>query len=424
MDNQGSNFLNGNSFGTLQPSVISDETADLLFGGGSTTSNPASVTPIKPKKKPTAQQPIVPVEDEEDEDNETHINREPFQVRDKISADDLLDDLLPAKNDDEEDEDKPIQKPVSQQPPIELDENDNSEPGEDDTFGSITKELIKLGIFKERDEDSTEPIKSGEGLRDRFMRESEEAANEKMYNFLMSKHGQEGLDVFDALFVKGVPVEDYLNKYKQLQDYQHIDLTQEDNQKKVFREAYRRQGLSEDKIEKKLQRAIDYGDLEEESGDLHEILMKQEQDEHNYMLDQSAKEQESKRLAKTQESNNYQSILGKKLKDREFDGIPVTDKVARETYDYLTTEKWQLPSGEKLTDFDKDVLELRDPKNHELKVKMALLLKAKLDLSKIKSKAVTTESNRVFDTLVKRDTLAKRTQKTIPPSNSFLANLK
>lgn len=423
MDNQGSNFLSGNTFGVQQASVISNDTAELIFGGGSTASNPASVTPIKPKKKPTAREPIVPVEDEEDEDNETQNNRDPFPVKDKISADELLNDLIPTKAEDEE-EDTPVQKSVPQQAPIELaDESDNSEPGEDDTFGSITKELIKLGIFKERDEDSNEPIKSGEGLRDRFVRESEEAANEKIYNFLMSKHGQDGLDVFDALFVKGVPIEDYLNKYQQIQGFQNMDLTQEDNQKKIFREAYRRQGLSEDKIEKKLQRAIDYGDLEEETGDLHEILVKQEQDEHNYMIEQSAKEEETKRATRNQEANNYQSILGKKLKDREFDGIPVTDKVARETYDYLTTEKWQLPSGEKLTDFDKDVLELRDPKNHELKVKMALLLKARLDLTKIKTKAVTQESNRVFDTLVKRETQARRTQKTVPPSNSFLANL-
>lgn len=422
MDNPGSNFLSGsNAFGVQQASVISNETADLMFGGGSVASNPATVAPLKPKKK--LQTAVIPVEDDEDDDDvDTHVNRDPFPIKDKVSADELLDQL--AAQETEEDDETPVAPKVPTKQPIEMiDENDSSEPDEENTFGNIAKELVKLGIFKERDEDSSEPVKDGESLKERFVRESEEAANDRMYNFLMSKHGEEGLEVFDALFVKGVPIKDYLSKYDQLQTFQDMDLSNEDNQKRVFREAYRRQGLSEDKIERKLQKSIDYGDLDEEVGDLHEILVKQESDERAYMLEQSvAKEQETKQR-KVQEANNYQRIFGAKLKEREFDGIPVTDKVARETYDYLTTEKWVLPSGEKLTDFDKDVLELRDPKNHEMKVKMALLLRAKLDLSKIKTKAVTQESNRVFDSLVKRDTQVKRTQKQVPPTSSFLGGL-
>ncbi len=98
--------------------------------------------------------------------------------------------------------------------------------------------------------------------------------------------------------------------------------------------------------------------------------------------------------------------------------------MARETYNYLTAKKWITPSGEKISDFDYDILQLNDPKNHEVKVKLALLLRNKLDLTKVKTKAVSTESNRVFDTLVKRDTLQKRTQKNTPPSHSFLEGLK
>ncbi len=416
MDNQ---FLSGgNSFGIQQASVINDETADLIYGGGSVASNPAGIAPIK-KKKPIVAQPIVP--EEEDEDDETQNNRDPFPVEDKLSADDLF-TQLEEKKDEEVEPTPPPKAPI--EPKAEEVEEDATEPDEDNTFGNITKELIKMGIFKQRDDDTSNPVKTGESLRDRFQLESEEAANEKIYNFIMSKHGQDGLDAFDAIFVKGVPAKDYLSKFDKLQSFQNMDLSQEENQKRVFREAYRRQGLPEDKIEKKLQKSIDYGDLEEETADLHEILLKQEQDELSYQVEQSAAQEEAKRQQKAEYANNLQLIFGQKLKERDFDGIPVTEKVAKETYDYLTTEKWVLPSGEKLTDFDKDVLELRDPKNHELKVKMALLLRTKLDLSKVKTKAVTTESNRVFDTLVKREAQAKRTQKTTPPTHTFLDGLK
>lgn len=424
MDNQGNNFFSeGNSFGIQQASVISDETADLIFGGGNTSANPAGIAPLRPKKKPKVVAPI-PNEEEEDEDNDVHKNRDPFEEADKISADDLLNSIGKTKEeDDEEEEEEEDPKPAAIVNSKSEQDEDPSEADEANTFGSIAKELIKMGIFKERDEDSTNPIKNGESLRDRFMLESEDTANNKIYNFLMSKHGQEGVDAFDAIFVKGVPVKDYLSKFDQLTTFKGMDLSLEDNQKKVYREAYRRQGLAEDKIEKKLQKAIDYGDLEEETADLHDILVKQEQDELSYQIEQAASEQEAKREQRGQYMNNLNLILGQKLKDRDFDGIPVTDKVARETYDYLSTEKWVLPSGEKLTDFDKDILELRDPKNHELKVKLALLLRNKLDLSKIKTKAVTDGSNKVFDNLVKRDAQNRRTQKAAPAPNSFLDGL-
>lgn len=421
MDNQGNNFLsNANSFGVQQASVISDETADLLFGGGSTSANPAVVTPIRrEKRKPQGQ--IQRNEDEDDDsNNDAHVNRDPFPIRDKLSADELLDSL--GQTDDEDTD--PTPAPVEPKPNPQLQADPEPNDDEDDTFSNLTKELVKAGVFQERDEDSTNPVKTPEAFKERWVREKQEQANNEIYNFIMSKHGQEGLDAFDAMFVKGVSPKDYLSKYSEIQKFQNLDLSTEDNQKMVFRETHRRQGWAEDKIERKLQRVIDYGDLEEETRDQHEILVKQEREDMNLKVAEAAEKAEFERQEKQQYANNLNLIFGEKLKEKEFDGIPVTEKVARETYDYLTTEKWVLPSGEKLTDFDKDVLELRLPKNHEIKVKLALLLRNKLDLSKIKSKAVSAESNRVFDTLVKRDTQQRRTGKTAPAiGKSFLEGL-
>jgi hypothetical protein len=417
MDNIGSNFLSGGtqSFGIQQASVISDETADLIFGGGSVSADPSSIAPVqKLKKKPTVQ-PIEHEDDDDDLDPDVHVNRQPKELDEKLTADEIFNSLEAPTDDDQ-----PV--PVTKLTPSGQDAITEAE--EHSTFSDIAKELVKIGIFKERDEDSTNPIKDGESLRDRFVRETQEKANSDIYNFILSKHGEDGVEAFDAIFVKGIPPKDYLAKFDQLQTMENLDLSVEDNQKKVFREAYRRQGMPEDKIEKKLQRTIDYGDLEDETKDLHEIIVKQEREDMNFKLAEAQEAEQAKREQKAQYANNLNLIFGQKLKEREFDGIPVTDKVARETYDYLTSEKWVLPSGEKLTDFDKDILELRDPKNHELKVKLALLLKNKLDLTKIKSKAVTQESNRVFDNLVKREAQVKRTQTLNSMSpKSFLDNL-
>jgi hypothetical protein len=420
MDNQGA-FLSGGtqSFGIQQASVISDATADLIFGGGTPSTDPSQVAPIKkePKKKQVVQ-PIQNDDDDDDLDPNVHVNRVAPPAPQTFSPDDILD--APLEDDDDAAEPAPNAKPKPNEPSeAEPTDNDDTE----STFEDIAKELVKLGIFKERDADSTKPLKTGEDFRDRFLQEKQDAVNEGIYNFIMSKHGEEGIEMFDAVFVKGIPIKDFAEKYSEIQSMENLDLSVEDNQKKIYREAYRRQGLSEDKIEKKLQRAIDYGDLAEEATDLHEIVLKQEREDMNFKLAQAQEVEANKRAQKQEYLNNLNQIFGAKLKEREFDGIPVTDKVARDTYDYMTSEKWVLPSGEKLTDFDKDILELRDPKNHEMKVKLALLLKQKLDLSKIKQKAITNDSNRVFDSLVKREAQVRRTQKVIPTSKSFLENL-
>lgn len=412
------NFLSGGPqpFGIQTTSTISGDVADMILGG-----TPASAaTPIK--KEPIKKKPIakpIKVEDEDDEDQEPE--QQDVEPKPKLTADDLFEQMDDEGNEDDEEEVEapeniiktdPNKKPAPKQFTPQQEE-------EHSEFEEITKELIKLGIFKERDEDSTSPIKTGESLRDRFLRETQEKANNDIYNFIMSKHGDEGLEVFDALFVKGVPIKDYLNKYTEIQDYEKMDLTKEDVQKAVFREGYRRQGLSEDKIEKKLQRAIDYGDLEEESKDLHEILLKQDRADMNNRLAQAQEEEEAKRAEKQHYMNNMNVILGQKLKEREFDGIPVTDKVARETYDYLTTPKWVTPEGQQITDFENDLRNLEDPRNHELRVKLALLLRNKLDLSKIKAKLVSQESNEVFGRLVKKDNQVRRVKNTPQPGANF-----
>lgn len=403
------NFLSGGSqsFGIQTSESITNDMADLIFGGQPVNSD-SKTTPIKrePIKKKAIAQPI------KDEDEEL----EPEQPEQKptFTADDLLDNIdnVETEEDEETDKQKPSPKKFEPQP-----ENEHSE------FEEITKELVKLGIFKERDEDTLKPVKTGEAFRDRFKQEVTEKANNDIYNFIMSKHGEEGMEVFDALFVKGVPIKDYLNKYVDIQNFETMDLSTEDNQKAVFREAYRRQGLAEDKIERKLQRAVDYGDLEEESKDLHEIILKQDKEENNNRLAEAQEAEAQKRAEKNQYMNNMNLILGQKLKDKDFDGIPVTDKVARETFDYLTTPKWRTPEGEEITDFENDLRNLQDPSNHELRVKLALLLKNKLDLTKIKARLVSQDSNEVFGRLVRKDNQIKRIKNTIQPGANFFDTL-
>ena len=53
---------------------------------------------------------------------------------------------------------------------------------------------------------------------------------------------------------------------------------------------------------------------------------------------------------------NVQSVIQEKLKDKQFDGIPINPKLAGELQDFLLVDKYKTASGETLTDFDKMIL--------------------------------------------------------------------
>ena len=89
--------------------------------------------------------------------------------------------------------------------------------------------------------------------------------------------------------------------------------------------------------------------------------------------------------------------------------------------DYLTTKKFKLPSGELLTEFDKEILELKKPTNHANKVKLAMLMqliKQDPTLSTIRKRAVSQESSEVFQE-VARNKSKKVVSSARPKTKNF-----
>lgn len=384
-----------NSFGIDISSSVnnSEELTDLIFGGASPIANPSDITKIDdedPEEKPQTKEPVI-----------------------ELSADDVLNGL-----EDEEDTSKTSKKPEEKQKEETPAKEDESS---DDVFSTLSKNLVDLGIFTQ--EEDEELPKTAEEFKDKWIAERQNQVNSDIYNFLMSKHGEEGYKIFNDIFVNGVDPREYLAKYVEVSSFKEMDLSSEPNQEKVVRESLRRQGLKEDLIDKKLQKMKDYGDLEEEASIAHELLVAQEERDLEEMAREKAEEEHFKKTQKAQYQANLQKILSEKLKTKEFDGIPVTDKVVREIYDYLDTEKWQLKNGDKLTDFDKELLDLRKPENLELRIKLALLLKNKLDLSKLKTSLLSKETSKIFTDLTIKEKINKRTQ-TTPVSNDFFSGLR
>ena len=202
-----------------------------------------------------------------------------------------------------------------------------------------------------------------------------------------------------------------------------MDLSSTDNQIKVVRQTLTDQGFDEEDIDTEVERLQNYGDLENVSTKYHKVLVKKEAQKLQKIEEQAAVQLQQKQAIRNQYINNVQNILQEKLKTKEFDGIPLSPKTASELQDFLLVDKYKTVSGETLTDFDKAILELKRPENHEQKVKVALLLKIlekDPTLSTIQKTGVTKKSNQLFTEVARQ---VQKDKKSTGGTSSIFSNL-
>lgn len=312
-------------------------------------------------------------------------------------------DILSALEEEEEEEEEGKEKLPKKETPKEKEE-DAEEPVSDNKFSALSKDLFKLGVFSKDEGEEDLEISSPEEFLDRFNYEKKKGAIEVVDNFI-GQFGEDYQEAFDAIFVKGVSPREYFGTYNKIEDFSSLDLKDESNQIAVVRQALADQGLDAEKIAAKIEKIKSYGDLEDEATTYHQILIKKEAAK----LEQLKKDNENKlqqfAAVKQQYIKNVNTILQDKLKNKEFDGIPLNPKLANELQDFLIADKYKTPSGETLTEFDKSILELKRPENHEKKVKIALLLKLiekDPTLSTIQKAGVTKKTDALFGELARQ----------------------
>jgi hypothetical protein len=302
---------------------------------------------------------------------------------------------------EEEEEEAPEAKKKPVQTPIAEEEEEESEAPKGATqFQALAKDLADLGVFS-LDEDEELNINNPEEFLERFNLEKQKGANEIITNFL-GQFGEEYQQAFDAIFVKGVNPKDYFQTTEVISSFSDMDLTKEDNQKKVLRQALKDQGFDPEDIESEIDRIENYGDLEQVAQKHHKVLVKKEAKKLEQLEQESQRKLQEKAAIRNQYITNVQSILSEKVKEKEFDGIPLNPKLATELQDFLLVDKWKTPSGETLSDFDKAILDLKQPQNHAMKVKVALLLKTlekDPTLSSIQRKGKTKSNEQLFGNL-------------------------
>ena len=379
---------------TMDMGMGSQELLDGLFAPETATGNPDDIRDIKdepatapaPEKKTTSK-PAIPDSAEDKKD-------EPVKgIQDFLYGEDDEDG-----NEDDEDTPAAPAKKATQPADNQEDSNDDEEETPTSQFTALSNDLFKLGVFSKDEDEEDTLIDSPEAFLERFQAEKKKGAIEIVDNFI-GQFGEDYQQAFDAIFVKGVNPKDYFNSYNQIQSFTDMDLTDENNQVSVIKQALADQGFEKEDIDTEVERIKNYGDLENVATKHHKILVKKESQKLQQLEQEKQAQLQQQQAIKQQYYQNVNNVLQEKIKAKEFDGIPINPKLAGELQDFLVTDKYKTASGETLTDFDRTILELKRPENHATKVKIALLMKIMEKdptLSTIQKTGITKKSNELF----------------------------
>jgi hypothetical protein len=408
-DNQElSQFGNFSIENTMDMGMGSSELLNDLMSPETASSSPDDVTVIKdepPAPKKAEKAPEAPKEE---------------TAPPKEDSTKSIQDFLLGDDDEEEDEEAP--KPAKAAAKETKEVVDEEEEPETSQFTALSNDLFKLGVFNKDEDEEDVAITSPEEFLERFNLEKKKGAIDIVENFI-GQFGEDYKQAFDAIFVKGVDPKEYFGTYNNIQSFAELDLTQEGNQVAVLKQALADQGFDPEDVETEVERLKNYGDLESVAAKHHKVLVKKEAAKLAQIEQQREQELYKQQAFKQQYVNNVQSVLQDKLKAKEFDGIPLNPKLANELQDFLLVDKYQTSSGEKLTEFDRQILELKRPENHALKVKMGLLMKileTDPTLSTIQKRGISKKSDDLFSEVARQTSKsAIKSNKSSTPTSWF-----
>jgi hypothetical protein len=410
-DNQElSQFGNFSIEDTMNMGMGSSELLNDLMSPETASSSPDDVTVIKdepPAPKKAAKAPETPKE----------------EAPAKEDSSKSIQDFLLGDDEEEEDDDAPAptKSAAKETKKVVEEESDDDEP-ETSQFTALSNDLFKLGVFNKDEDEEDVAITSPEEFLERFNLEKKKGAIDIVENFI-GQFGEDYKQAFDAIFVKGVDPKEYFGTYNNIQSFAELDLSQEGNQVAVLKQALADQGFDPEDVETEVERLKNYGDLESVAGKHHKVLVKKEAAKLAQMEQQREQELQKQQAFKQQYVNNVQSVLQDKLKAKEFDGIPLNPKLANELQDFLLVDRYQTSSGEKLTEFDRQILELKRPENHALKVKMGLLMKileTDPTLSTIQKRGISKKSDDLFSEVARQTSKSSiKSNKSSTPTSWF-----
>lgn len=147
------------------------------------------------------------------------------------------------------------------------------------------------------------------------------------------EYADERIEQLDQYVKNGGKFEDFYQTQQRTMSYDNIDIEDESNQKQVVRDYYKLQGMSDEQINRKIERYEDADMLEDEATDAVNYLKAYEEQRAQYM----AQQQEAQRQAQEQQAIQFAHDLTNGINNlTNIRGISIPKEDKKALYDYIT----------------------------------------------------------------------------------------
>ena len=147
------------------------------------------------------------------------------------------------------------------------------------------------------------------------------------------EYADERIEQLDQYVKNGGKFEDFYQTQQRTMSYDNIDIEDESNQKQVVRDYYKLQGMSDEQINRKIERYEDADMLEDEATDAVNYLKAYEEQQAQYM----AQQQEAQRQAQEQQAIQFAQDLTNGINSlTNIRGINIPKEDKKALYDYIT----------------------------------------------------------------------------------------
>ena len=313
-----------------------------------------------------------------------------------------------------EDDDLPFPKKKTPAPVEEEEEqvnleNDEDDEGDENQFEIFANGLIQAGMLN---------VEEGEEIEwneQTFLSKMNETIEDKAWNQLeqlaTETYGEAGVQMIEDIFINKVPVQEYLQMFSNEQIVENVDLGVEANQERVFRLYLAKTGMDEDEIQDQLNYARDNDRLEAYSQKYHTKLVEKMQQERAVLAQESEARVQVMRQKEEEREQLYADVLDGAIASGSIEGYPLNEQAANELFDFVLSKPHVLPNGQRISEFEYKLARMRqeDPSKF---LAVAKLVQSNLDLSPVKRKAVTEETNSLFNNLKTKSKKSSPSNKT------------
>jgi len=328
---------------------------------------------------------------------------------------DPLKDEEPLEDDDEPELPKPKATTPEPEPEEEEDEEElldgDEEDESDNPFEVFAKGLAQAGILDLEDEENQVTEWNEKNFIDVMEKTVDNKMWAKMEELAMETYGEAGVKLIEDIFINKVPVPEYLQMFSNEQTVENVDISDENNQERIFRLYLAKTGMDDDEIEDQLAYARDNDRLASYAEKYQGKLVEKMQEERQRLAQEAEARLQDMQRREEERQESYAKVLEESIKQGEIEGYPINNNDAEELFSFVLDKPHVLPNGQRISDFEYRLATMRqeDPKKF---LAVARLVQKDLDLTPVKRKAVSEETNTIFKGLkTKTKTSSKSTRK-------------